>query len=159
MVFFGLLFAGFVVRHAHINEKGKNLDIQTPVGELKFDQNPSRASGLPVYPGATPLTNDGQANIEVRAGEKGVGVAVESYTTNDSLDKVTTWYSQRLGSTFKRENKDKNGDVKVHGLTVTVDSDVTFTDDHGDATKSVVLSTKDDNVQITLVRAGKRESQ
>jgi hypothetical protein len=157
MVLLGLLFAGLVVRNSHIKDQGKNVDIQTPVGEIKVNQNPNRASGLPVYPGATPSTEDGHTNVEVSSGEAGVGVAVENYSTADSLEKVTTWYSQRLGSSFTREAK--GSDVRVHGMTVTTDADMTFSDDHGDSTRTVVLTHKDDRVEITLVRAGKREAQ
>jgi hypothetical protein len=157
MVFLGLMFAGLVVRNSHVNQQGKNVDIQTPVGEIKVNQNPNRASGLPVYPGATPSKEDSHANVEVSSGEAGVGVVVENYSTADALDKVTAWYAQRLGPSFKRENKE--GEVKVHGLAVTTDADVTFADDHGDSTRTVVLNRKDDNVQITLVRVGKREAQ
>jgi hypothetical protein len=157
MVFLGLMFAGLVVRNSHVKEQGENVDIQTPVGEIRVNQNPNRASGLPVYPGATPSDKDGHANVEVSAGQAGVGVAVENYATADSLDKVTAWYSQRLGSSFTRETK--GNDVKVHGMAITTDADMTFSDDHGDSTRTVVLTRKDEKVEITLVRAGKRESQ
>jgi hypothetical protein len=157
MVFLGLIFAGMVVRNSHIRDQGKNVDIQTPVGEIKVNQNPSRASGLPVYPGATPSTQDNRTNVEVSSGEAGVGVALENYSTPDSLDKVTAWYSQRLGSTFTQETK--GNEIKVHGMAVTTDADMTFSDDHGDGTRTVVLTQKDGKIEITLVRAGKREAQ
>ena len=157
MVFLGLMFAGLVIRNAHVSDQGKNVDIQTPVGEIKVNQNPNRASGLPVYPGATPSTEDGHTNVELSSGQAGVGVAVENYSSADSLDKVTAWYSQKLGPSFKRENK--GNDVQVHGMTVTTDADVTFSEDHGDSTRSVVLTQKDGKVEIILVRAGKREAQ
>ena len=156
-VFLGLMFAGLVIRNSHLNQEGKNVDIQTPVGELKVNQNPNHSSGLPVYPGATPSTKDSHANVELSAGEAGLGLVVENLTTTDSLDKVTAWYAQRLGPVFKRQ--DKNGNIQVNGMTVTTDADVAFSDDHGDSTKSVVLSRKDGDVEITLVRVGKREAQ
>ena len=157
MVFLGLMFAGLVIRNSHLSDQGKNVDIQTPVGELKVNQNPSRSSGLPLYPGASASTEDGHTNVEVSSGQAGVGVAVENYSTADSLDKVTAWYSQKLGPSFTRENKGK--DIQVHGMTVTTDADMTFSEDHGDSTRSVVLTQKDGKVEITLVRAGKREAQ
>ena len=157
MVFLGLMFAGLVIRNAHVSDQGKNVDIQTPVGEIKVNQDRSRASGLPVYPGATPSTEDGHTNVELSSGQSGVGVAVENYSTADSLDQVTAWYSQKLGPSFKRENKGK--DVQVHGMTVTTDADMTFSEDRGDSTRSVVLTQKDGKVEIILVRAGKREAQ
>jgi hypothetical protein len=157
MVFLGLMFAGMVVRNSHINDQGKNVDIRTPVGEIKVNQNPNRASGLPVYPGAVASTDDGHTNVEVSSGEAGVGVAVENYSTADTLNKVTAWYSQRLGPSFTRETK--GNDVRVHGMTVTTDADMTFSEDHGDSTRTVVLTQKNSRVEITLVRAGKREAQ
>jgi hypothetical protein len=63
MIFLGLMFAGLVVRNSHLSDQGKNVDIQTPVGELKVNQNPNRGSGLPVYPGSTPSSEDGHANL------------------------------------------------------------------------------------------------
>ena len=157
MVFLGLMFAGFVVRNSHVNDQGKNVDIQTPVGEIKVNQNPTHASGLPVYPGATPSSKDSHANVELSSGEAGVGVAVENYSTTDPLDKVAAWYSQRLGSGFTREKS--GGEIKVHGMVVSTDADATFSDDHGDSTRTVALTRSDEKVEITLVRAGKREAQ
>jgi hypothetical protein len=157
MVLFGLVFAGFVVRHSHVNDQGKDVDIQTPVGEIKVNQNPNHASGLPIYPGATPSTADNHANVQLSSGEAGLGVAVENYSTTDPLDKVAAWYSQRLGSSFTRGKK--GDEVKVQGMDITTDSDVTFNDNHGDGTRTVSLTRKDDGVDITLVRVGKREAQ
>jgi len=157
LVLFGLVFAGFVVRHSHVNDQGKDVDIQTPVGELKVNQNPNHASGLPIYPGASPSSQDNHANVQLSSGEAGLGVAVENYSTTDPLDKVAAWYSQHLGSSFTRGKK--GDDVKVQGMVITTDSDVTFNDNHGDGTRTVSLTRKDDGVEITLVRVGKREAQ
>jgi hypothetical protein len=157
MVFLGLVFAGFVVRHSHVSDQGKDVDIQTPVGEIKVNQNPNHASGLPIYPGAAPTAKDDHANVQLSSGDAGLGVAVENYSTSDPLDKVAAWYSQRLGSSFTRQKK--GGDVRVHGMDITTDSDLTFNDDHGDGTRTVALSRKNDTVEITLVRVGKREPQ
>jgi hypothetical protein len=157
MVFLGLVFAGFVVRHSHVNGQGNDVDIQTPVGEIKVNQNPNHASGLPIYPGATPSGKDDHANVQLSSGDAGLGVIVENYSTSDPLDKVASWYSQRLGSSFTRQRKGE--EVKVHGLDISTDSDVTFNDDHGDGNRTVALSRKDNSVEITLVRVGKREAQ
>ena len=158
MVFLALIVAGYVASHSHIDSEGKNVDIQTPVGELKVNQNPNRDSGLPVYPGATASDKDSHANVELSSGDAGLGVVVENYATNDPLDKVAAWYSQHLGSTFTREKK--GGEVKVQGMVITTDSDVTFNDNHGESTRTVSLTQKkDDGVEITLVRTGKRQAQ
>jgi hypothetical protein len=157
MVLLALIVAGYVASHSHIDSEGKNVDIQTPVGELKVNQNPNRASGLPVFPGATPSDKDSHANVELSSGDAGLGVFVENYSTTDPLDKVSAWYSQHLGSTFTRGKK--GGEVKVQGMVITTDSDVTFNDNHGESTRTVSLTQKDGGVEITLVRTGKREAQ
>src|ERR1700721_2195506 len=54
MVFLALMVAGYVAGHSHIDSEGKNVDIQTPVGELKVNQNPTGPWGSPVYPAAPP---------------------------------------------------------------------------------------------------------
>ena len=53
----------------------------------------------------------------------------------------------------------KGGEVKVQGMDITTDSDVTFNDNHGESTRTVSLTQKDSGVEITLVRTGKREAQ
>jgi hypothetical protein len=157
MVFLALMVAGYVAGHSQIDSEGKNVDIQTPVGELKVNQNSNRASGLPVYPGATASSKDSHANVELSSGDAGLGVFVENYSTTDPLDKVAAWYSQHLGPTFTRGKK--GGEVKVQGMDITTDSDVTFNDNHGENTRTVSLTQKDSGVEITLVRTGKREAQ
>jgi hypothetical protein len=44
-------------------------------------------------------------------------------------------------------------------VNVGTDVDVTFTDDHGDGARVVGLKQKDEEVEISLVRVGKREAQ
>ncbi len=157
MVVLGLVLAGFVLRNSRLDKEGKNVDIQTPVGELKVDNNQNHASGLPIYPGATTKGNDDQANLQILAGASGVGLAVETYSTPDSLEKVTAWYAQRLGPTFRRENP---GDkTKKRAISVDNDSDVSFVDDHGNGARVVGLKQKDSTVEISLLRVGKREAQ
>lgn len=157
MVLLGLMLAGYVLRNSRLDTAGKNVDIQTPVGELKVNQDQNHASGLPVYPGAMPSGKDDQANLEILAGESGVGLAVETFETPDALEKVTAWYTQRLGSSFHRENPhDKS---KIHGINVDSDSDVAFVDDHGNGARVVALKKKDSRVEISLLRVGKREAQ
>lgn len=157
MVALGLMLAGFVFRNSRLDKEGKNVDIQTPVGELKVDNNQNHASGLPIYPGATTKGNDDQANLQILAGASGVGLAVETYSTPDSLEKVTAWYAQRLGPTFRRENPEDK--TKKRAISADNDSDVSFVDDHGNGARVVGLKKQDVTVEISLLRVGKREPQ
>lgn len=157
MVLFGLALAGLFIRNLRVHNQGNNVEIQTPVGAIKVNKDVPRASGLPVYPGAKSDDNDNSAKVDLSAGDAGVGIAVEHFTTADNLDQVDKWYAHRLGGSFRRE---ENHDHKpIHGVTVNSDTDLTFVDDHGDGVRVVALTKKDDGVDIVLFLAGKKEAQ
>lgn len=157
MVFLGLMLAGFVLRNSRLDKEGNHVDIQTPVGELKVNQDQNHASGLPIYPGATASGKDDRGNVELLAGESRVGLAVETYSTPDSLEKVTAWYAQHLGASFRRENP--HDKTKKHDVEIDNDSDVSFVDDHGNGARVVGLKKQESTVEISLLRVGKREPQ
>jgi hypothetical protein len=157
MVVFGLLLASLFIRNLRVRNQGDNVEIQTPVGAIKVNKDVPRATGLPVYPGAKTSENNKNAKVELSAGDGAVGIAVEHFTTSDSLDQVDAWYAHRLGSNFRRE--DHLSDHPIHGVTVDSDTDVAFVDDRGDGTRVVALSKKGDDVDIVLFRAGKKEAQ
>ncbi len=162
MVIFGLALAGMFLHRVHVQNSEKKVDIQTPVGEFKVDTDGSRHTGLPVYPGASLLSDkDGNAHVELSLDGAGVGLAVETYQTDDDLDEVDAWYQKQLGPGFKRETPKSSG-TKHHGQDSKVfddDADIAFTDDRGEGAKVVALTKNDDGVRINLVRVGKREAQ
>ncbi len=158
MIIFGLALAGMFLHHVHVNGSDNKVDIQTPVGELKVNTDSARSTGLPVYPGAV-LNEDKNKNaqIELNAGDSGVGIAVENYATGDSLEEVASWYQKHLSPSFRREDpremkndQDKEVDRKAN---------LAFVDDRGDGARVVALTKKDSGVGIALVRLGKRETQ
>ncbi len=158
MIIFGLALAGMFLHRVHVNGSENKVDIQTPVGELKVDTDSAHSTGLPVYPGADRSDEKNKnAHIELNAGDTGVGLAVENYTTDDSLDDVTAWYQKHLSPSFRRENpqrvKFERDDEMDHH------ADVAFVDDRGNGARVVALTKKGDGVAISLVRAGKRETQ
>jgi len=158
MIVFGLALAGMFLHHVHVNGSDNKVDIQTPVGELKVNTDSTHSTGLPVYPGAAHSDEKNKnAQIELNAGDSGVGLAVENYRTGDSLEQVTTWYQKHLNASFERENPQARkfqGDDKVDHK-----ADVAFVDDRGDGARVVALTKKDSGVSIALVRVGKRETQ
>jgi hypothetical protein len=157
MVLFGLALAGLFIRNLRVRNQGNNVEIQTPVGAIKVNKDAPRATGLPVYPGAASSGKDNNAKVELSAGDAGVGIAVEHFTTSDDLDEVDKWYSHRLGSSFRREeNHDHH---PIHGVTVDSDTDIAFVDDHGDGARVVALTKKSDGVDIVLFRAAKKQAQ
>jgi hypothetical protein len=157
MVLFGLALAGLFIRNLRVHNQGNNVEIQTPVGAIKVNKDVPRATGLAVYPGAKSGASDNSANVELSAGDEGVGFAVEHFTTSDTLDQVDKWYAHRLGPSFRREQ-----DVSrhpIHGVTVDSDTDIAFVDDHGDGVRLVALTKKTDGVDILLMRAAKKQAQ
>jgi len=85
----------------HVNEakNGKPVSVQTPIGsfEVKKDVNEAQL-GLPVYPGATRLKDEDSATINMNfGGEQGVHVVVAKFETTDDLEKVRSFYQDRVG--------------------------------------------------------------
>jgi len=85
----------------HVNDAkgGKQVSVQTPIGsfEVKKDVNEAQL-GLPVYPGATRLKDEDSATINMNfGGEQGVHVVVAKFETTDDLEKVRSFYQDRVG--------------------------------------------------------------
>ena len=157
LVLLGLAVAGMFIRRINVNDSGRKVAIETPVGAIHVNEDETHATGLPVYPGATSGGKDNNAKVELSAGDGGVGIAVEHFTTSHTLDEVDKWYAHRLGGSFRREeNHDHH---PIHGVTVDSDTDIAFVDDHGDGARIVALTKKDDGVDIVLFRAAKKEAQ
>jgi len=153
----GLIFAGYFIRHVSVDESGKKVEIETPAGTLRVNNDETRPTGLPVYPGATPDKSEG-TRVEFSAQNGAdVGVATESYTTSDDLDKVAAWYAEKLGPKYLRQS-DTDATLHTHGPHGTK-ADVAFESKSGEGTRIVTLTKQSPGVEITLVRAGKKEIQ
>jgi hypothetical protein len=157
LVMLGLMVAGVVMRHVIVKEKGDKVEIETPVGSIRVNSNDAHPTGLPIYPGAKRIKSDA-ANVELTSKDgEAVGVGVERYATSDNLEKVSAWYIQKLGPSYHRE-KPGHGTHYVHG----VDDDganVVYVNDSGDGARVVALTAKSPGVEISLIRAGKKEVQ
>jgi hypothetical protein len=157
LIVFGLVFAGFFIRHVNVNESGKKVEIETPVGTLRVKSDEGHPTGLPVYPGATQVKSEGTSVEFTSQNGSGGGVATENFTTSDNLDKVADWYAQKLGPKYRREEHGE-GPRHTYGPTGT-QADVAFINDTGEGARVVALTRKPHGVEITLVRAGKKEIQ
>src|SRR5580693_5459997 len=156
MVVFGVALAGLLIHNLHVRNKGQNVEIQTPVGGIKVNNDATHATSLPIYPGSTSVDSH-NANVEVSSGDAGFGIAVEKYSTADDLDKVSAWYAQRLGPSFRREKQGSH--TRIQGVDANSDADVAFVDDHGDGARVVALTRKSERVEIALIRVGVKEAQ
>lgn len=79
----------------------KGVEINTPFGDMKVkNQADAKDTGLPVYPGATikpaDRGDDGKGQATVSMNLFGLKVAVVSYVSDDSPDKVLAWYREQL---------------------------------------------------------------
>jgi hypothetical protein len=131
LVLLGLAVAGMFIRRINVNDSGRKVAIETPVGAIHVNEDETHATGLPVYPGAT-NTDNKNSSVELTAGNSGVGFATEEYQTTDALDKVQTWYHRRLGPEFAQKNSRDQSSAGAKDHFHVNDSDVAFVDDHGD---------------------------
>src|SRR5579864_1656371 len=105
LVLGGLLVASMFIRHVHVSQTGKQVEIETPAGALRVNGDQAHATGLPVYPGAKQDKSEGSA-VELSASSgAGLGLAAEKYITTDDLDRVSEWYRQNLGPSYQREDR------------------------------------------------------
>jgi hypothetical protein len=102
----GLILAPSGCFRVHVdkdaNGDDKNVQVDTPFGgvHVNTDQTSAADLGLPVYPGAQPITGDDKhksADVHLGFGEWELRVRAVSYGTPDSQDKVAAFYKKALG--------------------------------------------------------------
>jgi hypothetical protein len=91
----------------HVDEKkdgkNKNVDISTPFGDLKVhNQADAKDTGLPVFPNSHEKPGDNSddnksANVNLSFGKFGLKIAVVTYETDASPDKVLAYYRNEVG--------------------------------------------------------------
>jgi len=155
LVLGGLLVVSMFIRRVHVNQSGKQVEIETPAGALRVNGDQTHPTGLPIYPGAQPDKSEG-STVELSAiSGAGLGLSAEKYVTSDGLDEVAGWYKQQLGSGYRRE---EHGSA-THRDHVSSDADIAYVYEKGDTTRLVALTKKPSGVEIQLLRVGKKEVQ
>ncbi len=139
---FRILSRNVQVHVAESKDGKKEVSINTPVGSIEVNKNVNEASlGLPVYPGAKRLEDEGSASVNLNfPGEANVRVRVAKYETADPLDKVREFYKQRLGSevtNYKEKSPEGKTVFEIKG---------------GGQEKIVALKDRWSGTQIELVR-------
>jgi len=120
-------------------EKDKRVDISTPIGGIHVSNGlDARDLGVAVYPGARPRQekdNDEKgANVNISSPYFGIKVAAQEYESDDSMDKVISFYTDQLkkyGAVVKCNGKWKGKDANAqvghdsgkHSHEVTCDKD------------------------------------
>ena len=101
----GLALLGVTGCSVHVDKgadgKEKKVQIDTPFGgvHVNTDQTSAADLGLPVYPGAQPVTDDDKhksADVHLGFGEWQLRVKVVSYSSPDSREKVAAFYKTAL---------------------------------------------------------------
>lgn len=98
-----LSFAFLLACSIHEQKSGENakkVDINTPFGGIHVNTDAkAQDTGMAVYPGAEAKEaedHDKNANVNVQVGDFGVHVIASDYTSNDSPDKVISFYRNDL---------------------------------------------------------------
>ncbi len=149
MVWFGLRILSRSV-HVKVTENSphrKVVTVNTPVGDFKVSKEESVSDlqlGLPVYPGATRVTdsheNDSVSLTFDLPDRLNLRIAVAKFNTPDPLDKVREFYKKQLGGEATSFTQtDRNGKT-------------VFEIKYGEQDKVVSLSPHDGGTRIDLVR-------
>jgi hypothetical protein len=141
----------YITRNFHVDQREsaggkKEVSIKTPFGGINVDagKNVSEASlGLPIYPGAQRVTDEDSASVSIGLpGEHNVRVLVGKFDTPDPLDKVETFYHDRLGGEVTKFTE-RNSEGKT-----------VFEIKHKDDERAVALKSTSSGTRIELVHAG-----
>ena len=103
-------------------EKDKRVDISTPIGGIHVSKAvDARDFGLAVYPGARPKQenekDDKGANVNISSPYFGVKVVAQEYESDDSADKLVSFYSGELrkyGNVIECHGKWKGKDANIN---------------------------------------------
>ena len=143
------------------NGEAKKVTIDTPFGGLHVntDQTTAADLGLPVYPGAQPVTGDDKhksADVHLGFGDWELRVRAVSYSTPDNQDQVVAFYKKalaRYGDVITCRDNASIGSptVTAEGLTC---------DDH-DTNTNVKIDRKDYNTgkDSLELKAGSKRRQ
>jgi hypothetical protein len=130
------------------NGQDKNVDIHTPVGDIKVDKDAdARDTGLPVYPGARIRRDDDDkdnksANVNLSFGEYGLKVVALEYESDDKPEKLVSFYQSQLkkyGNVIECHVHSHGGHVETDAKG---DSDELKCEDSGGSTIELKVGTK-----------------
>lgn len=137
------------------DSKDKNLDIQSPVGDLHVGSDAdAKKIGLPLYPGARWQSHDSSsdsdsANLSVLTEAFGMKLVVAKYVSADDPSKIIEFYRgklKRYGKVLECHSAKHGGDVSVH-------------DDKNDSAKSKQLTCDDNSGPVTELKVGTEDNQ
>ncbi len=151
-----IVTVGFLLRGSRIRRQGKDVEITTPLGDLKVQHGAD--PGLPRYPGAVPEKESARVELTAPTDDK-LEIIAARLTTDDAIEKVDAWYRDALGTDFEREGPGEKKTLRNHPQVQIDRSETAYVSDRKDTVRLVVLNPKSSGVEIKLVRFGPREAQ
>lgn len=152
---FGILIAISGVAAQAQEDKDKNFDVRSSVGDLHVGADAdARKVGLPLYPGARLKSDDhdrDNANLSIFTEAFGFKLVVANYDSDDASAKVIAFYRDKLkkyGKVLECHSRKHGGDVDIHD------------DEKDDSNKSKELKCEGDNTgPVTELKVGTDENQ
>jgi hypothetical protein len=135
-------------------DKDKKVDITTPVGGIHVSrQVDPRATGMAVYPGATPAEkhkdgDEGSANVNISTSFFGLKVVAQEYQSDDPPDKLVNYYTGELGRFGKV--------LECHGTWKGSHAEINR---HGGSDKSKELRCEENSGDTVELKVGTEENQ
>ena len=139
------------------DKKNEKVDIQTPFAKLKVNTSDKAAdNGIPVYPGAhLRPADDGDnhsANIDMGAAGFGLKVIAAEYETDDSPEKVKSFYQDKLktfGNVLVCNGHSGGSDVQMGRHDDEADQKLNCKDTHGNGWE-IKSGTGDDEHLVSI---------
>lgn len=154
----GLLITRYVLRSVEVVRTGEQVEVRTPVGDLRVEKSATPDLGLPTYPGAT--LAEPAATVELTPpDEEPLEITAARYRTPAAIEEVDAWYREKLGPEFEREGPGvMEKKRKIFGIEIKSD-DVVFLSERDGVLRVVALQKKGFQVEIALVRIGHQQGQ
>jgi hypothetical protein len=141
LVMGGILF----VRSVRVHESRGSNDVQvdTPLGSVHVSHNPGgtpQTAGMPLYPGAKPMTNHENAVVDLSSifGDKDLHIVAGRWQSSDSIDKVQKYYEDKYPEMSVIQH---TGRVEMHSV-------------NGNGKRVIVLYDRGGSTEISLASVG-----
>jgi hypothetical protein len=134
------------------NTEDKPFDVRSSAGDMHVGKDAdAKKAGLPLYPGARPKVekDNDPLNFGILTESFGLKVVVAKYESEDSPDKVVSYYRDKLkkyGKVLECHSEKHGGDVDVH-------------DDDKDSKGSKELKCEEKSGPVTELKVGTEDDQ
>lgn len=153
-----LLLISIACKTQKTSENGSDdISVNTPVGEFNAESSndvDADVTGLPVYPGAQREGDASQSGAKTRLSAPFVGINIKAvkFTTNDSPDRVLTFYRTALSRYGNvKEDHDVNSKLKMGNFSWDSSGKQTaLTTDEKNGTHLVVVKPKGNGSEFLL---------